>query len=42
MFTYSGEGTMPVSDIVGLHSYFQDNLIIYQGWLNLHFLLIQC
>ena len=27
LFTYSGEGTLPVSDLTGLHSYFQDHLI---------------
>ena len=27
LFTYGGKGTTPVSDITGLHSYFQDNLI---------------
>jgi len=27
LFTYSGEGTLPVSDVTGLHSYFQDHLI---------------
>ena len=26
MFSYSGEGTTPISDLTGLHSYFEENL----------------